>query len=188
MNRETKNGTTRVLVPFADGSEEMEVVIIVDVLRRAGCDVVLASPGGAAATCSRGVVISPDAVLEEQQADDFDALVIPGGGPGTERLAALPHLLELARSFDAAQKVLGAVCAGPQVLQAAGLLDDRAFTCHPGVGSDLPGRLDQRVVVDGHLYTSQGPGTSMEFALALVVALKGTEVVKNVAAPLILPS
>jgi len=177
----------RVLVPFADGTEEMEVVIIVDVLRRAGCDVVLASPGGLAATCSRGVVISPDADLEDQQVDNFDALVIPGGGPGTERLAASPKMLQLVRSFHAVEKVLGAICAGPLVLQAAGVLQERDFTCHPSVAADLPARLKQRVVVDGHLYTSQGPGTAMAFTLALVAALQGPEVVKNVAAPLILP-
>jgi len=188
MNHDDAQTATRVLVPLADGTEEMEVVIIVDVLRRAGCDVVLASPGGGAATCSRGVVISPDAVLEEQQADDFDAMVIPGGGPGTERLASFPHMLQLARAFDVAGKVLGAVCAGPRVLQAAGVLDGRAFTCHPGVAAALPARLEQRVVVDGHLYTSQGPGTCLEFALALVEALQGPEIVKTVATPLILPS
>jgi len=178
----------RVLVPFADGSEEMEVVILVDVLRRAGCDVVLASPGGKVVRCSRGVVVSPDAVLEEQPEAGFDALVIPGGGHGTEQLCASPHLLDLARSFDAAGKVIGAVCAGPQVLQAAGLLDERQFTCHPGMAAALPGRLERRLVVDGHLYTSQGPGTCFEFSLALIAALKGADIVKKVAGPLILPS
>lgn len=177
----------RVLIPFADGTEEMELVILADVLRRAGCDVVLASPDGQAATCSRGVVISPDAVLEQQRVEDFHALVIPGGGPGTKRLAGSSALLDLVRAFDAAGKILGAICAGPRVLNAAGVLQDRAFTCHPGVAAEFPRRVEKRVVRDAHLYTSQGPGTSMEFALVLVEALLGPEVREKVAAPLILP-
>lgn len=179
---------TTVLVPVASGSEEMETTIIVDVLRRAGIDVVLASNGGSVITASRGVRLLPDADLQTQSVNHFDAIAIPGGGPGVEQLMVDDHLLTLIRQFVEADKWVAAVCAGPRVLHAAGVLR-KSFTCHPGVAETLPaGRVNNRVHVSAPFITSQGPGTSFEFALALVNALVGKTIADEVATGLILPA
>lgn len=182
----TSNIAARVLVPVADGSEEMEVVIIVDVLRRAGIDVVLAGLEGGAVTCSRGVRLQPDTDLDLVLAEAWDAIVVPGGGSGSERLAAHTGLRERLKEMVDQEKWVAAICAGPRVLAAAGLLSGQSFTCHPGVRSEMLGASDDRVVQSGRILTSQGPGTAMEFSLELVRVLLGDEKAESIARPLIL--
>jgi len=180
----------KVLVPIADGSEEMEAVIIIDTLRRAEITVTSAAVGnGPAVTASRGVQLVADSLWNEISPADFDAIVLPGGAGGTQAFKACPSLLEAIRQFDAAGKTIGAVCAAPLALQAAGILDGRKATCHPAVAGELKAaaRSDARVVHDGNLVTSQGPGTSFEFALALIAELLDQETANQVAAGLILP-
>ena len=180
---------SRVLVPVADGSEEMEATILVDVLRRAEVEVVVASPGGRPVTCSRGVRLIPDADLWTQSADGFDAIAIPGGGPGTEALLADDHTLALVRTFAAEGKWTAAICAAPQVLQAAGVLEGKRFTCHPGVAGAMRGeRSDEPVVEDGRVLTSQGPGTGFAFALALVAKLADQDLADSLVPPMCLPA
>lgn len=164
-----------VLMPVADGSEEMEVVIVVDTLRRAKWNVVIAGLGAGAIRASRGVRLVPDAAWADVAPDTFDMLVIPGGGEGVMALAKDQRLLAAVRAFMANGKWVAAICAGPLVLQAAGVLQGRRVTCHPGVADELTQttRLNDRVVTDGHLITSQAPGTAIEFALALVRAVDG---------------
>lgn len=164
-----------VLMPVADGSEEMEVVIVVDTFRRAKWNVVIASLGAGAIRASRGVRLMPDAAWAEVKPEDFNMLVIPGGWEGVLALARDERLLASIRAFIAKGKWVGAICAGPLVLQAAGVLQGRRVTCHPGVADELTqtSRLNDRVVVDGRLVTSQAPGTALEFALVLVRAVEG---------------
>ena len=164
-----------VLIPVADGSEEMEVVIVVDTFRRAKWNVVIASLGIGAIRASRGVQLMPDAAWADVIPDDFDMLVIPGGGDGVTALAKDKRLLATARAFMANGKWVAAICAGPLVLQAAGVLQGRRVTCHPGVAGELTQtpRLNDRVVVDGRLITSQAPGTAIEFTLAIIRAVEG---------------
>jgi putative intracellular protease/amidase len=104
---------------------------------------------------------------------EFDVLILPGGAGGTAILAATPSVLDAVRAFHAAGKLIAAICAAPLVLQAAGILAGKRVTCHPGVAADLSAtpRLRDRVVEDGNLITSQGPGTSFEFALAILSRL-----------------
>ena len=164
-----------VLIPVADGCEEMEVVIVADTLRRAQWRVVLAGLAVGAVTASRGVRLMPDAVWADVIPDAFDMLVIPGGGDGVTALAKDKRLLATVRAFMANGKWVAAICAGPLVLQAAGVLKGRRVTCHPGVAGELTQtpRLNDRVVVDGRLITSQAPGTAFEFALELIRAVEG---------------
>jgi 4-methyl-5(b-hydroxyethyl)-thiazole monophosphate biosynthesis len=166
-----------VLVPLANGVEEMEAVIIIDVLRRAKWEVTTAGVDAGVIVASRGVRLVPDKPWNEIRPEDFDILMIPGGAGGVDRLKTDAQVLDTVRSFDEAGKRIGAVCAGPLVLQAAGILAGRRVTCHPGVAGQLTvtARLADRVVVDGHLVTSQGPGTSFEFALAMVRLVDGAE-------------
>lgn len=177
-----------VLVPLANGVEEMEAVIIIDVLRRAKWEVTTAGVDAGVIVASRGVRLVPDKPWDALRPEEFDILMIPGGAGGVDRLKADARVLEAVRSFDQAGRRIGAVCAGPLVLQAAGILAGRRVTCHPGVVGQLTvtPRLADRVVVDGHLVTSQGPGTSFEFALAMVRLVDGAAKADAVAKGMVL--
>ena len=179
----------KVLVPLADGVEEMEAVILLDVFRRAKWEAVGAGLQVGAIQASRGVRLEPDALWENVDPLSFDILVIPGGAEGVRRLIADGRILETARCFCQADRWIGAVCAGPLVLQAAGLLDGRRATCHPGVADKLTRarRLPDRVVVDGKIVTSQGPGTCFEFALTLIRLVDGSAKAQTIGEALILP-
>lgn len=163
----------RALVPIAEGVEEMEAVIVVDVLRRAKWQVVMAAVSPQPIRASRGVRLLADCDWPDVNPAEFDVLILPGGAGGTAILAATPSVLDAVRAFHAAGKLIAAICAAPLVLQAAGILAGKRVTCHPGVAADLSAtpRLRDRVVEDGNLITSQGPGTSFEFALAILSRL-----------------
>jgi len=161
----------KALVPIANGCEEMEAVIIIDTLRRAGWDVVAA--GLAAGTCeaAHGVRLVPDAAWEQIDADTFDILLLPGGFGGTMALCSHAGVQQALRDFDRHGKWIGAICAAPLALHAAGVLAGKRFTCYPGVEEKLPPdfhRSSDPVVVDRHLITGQGPGTAFAFALKVV--------------------
>jgi 4-methyl-5(b-hydroxyethyl)-thiazole monophosphate biosynthesis len=177
-----------VLVPLANGVEEMEAVIIIDVLRRAQWKVVTAGIDDGVVTASRGVRLVPDQAWANLDPSGFDVLMIPGGGPGVDRLLKDRRFLETIRDFDRAGKWIGAVCAAPLTLQAAGILEGKRVTCHPGVADALTvtPRLADRVVVDGKLVTSQGPGTTFEFALAMIRLVDGEEKARTLATGMIL--
>ena len=162
-----------VLVPLADGSEEMEAVIVIDTLRRVPWKVTAAGIKPGIITASRGVRLAPDAAWSEIDPSAFDILVIPGGKAGVEALSRDERVLATVSSFVQAEKWVAAVCAGPLVLQAAGVLAGRRATCHPAISMAQTKRLADRVVIDGRLITSQGPGTSLEFALAIVREIEG---------------
>jgi 4-methyl-5(b-hydroxyethyl)-thiazole monophosphate biosynthesis len=179
---------TRVLIPVADGSEEMETVILVDVLRRAGWDVVLAGiQGKGSVTASRGVKIIPDTQWEKLDLSTFDMIVLPGGMGGTKALCANDGVQEALRIFDIEELWIGAICAAPLALHTAGVLKNRAFTCYPGTEDEMkrPDRSDETVVVDGHIVTSQGPGTAMSFALKLIELIDGKAAADKVAGGMI---
>lgn len=178
----------RVLVPLAEGAEEMETVIIVDILRRANCEVCVAGLAGTApAACSRGMRILPDTGLDAVDPKTFDALVLPGGKGGTERLMNNNRILDIVRDFSASGRLVAAVCAAPLVLQKAGIVDGRKITCHPGVAGQIAKttRRNDRVVVDGRIVTSQGAGTTLEFALTIVKMLEGQAVADRIAGEIV---
>ena len=184
-----------VLVPLANGVEEMEAVIIIDILRRAGWDVTSAAVESSsfhadktAVLASRGVVLLADTTWDMVDPAGFDVLALPGGSDGTDALAAHPGVLAAVRAFVASGKLVGAVCAAPLVLKAAGVLAGRTVTCHPAVRDQMApfSAVGDRVVVDGRIVTSQGPGTAMEFALALLQAVDGKDAAENVASGLVL--
>lgn len=173
---------SKVLVPLAEGVEEMEAVIVIDTLRRAGFEVVTAGLKPGPLTASRGVRLIPDTTLDEVRALDFDVLVLPGG-KGVARLRSDARVLKAVRDFDQAGRWLCAVCAAPLVLQEAGLLAGRKVTCFPGSAAELTAtpRRTERVVVDGNLITSQGAGTSLEFALEIIRQVGGVALADQVA-------
>lgn len=167
----------RVLVLLADGFEEMECVIIVDVLRRGGLDVTLAGLAEGARVGSHGIRIVPDCSLEQvaDTSSGFAALVLPGGMPGARNLREDARVLELIRRFVQDARVVGAICAAPIALEAAGVLGGRRATSYPGHALPSAEAVEERVVWDGSVVTSRGPGTAFEFALSLVEHLVSSE-------------
>ncbi len=179
----------RVLIPLADGVEEMEAVILIDILRRAKLEVhAVAMTGKLLVQASRGVKIEADTTWNQIVPEQFDMIAIPGGMGGTRLLEKDARLLKALRAFHDQGKPLAAICAGPLVLQAAGLLAGRNATCHPGVAGEftVPKRLEAAVVEDGGIITSQGPGTAIAFALAIVRRLAGSEMAEQVADGLVI--
>lgn len=170
----------RVLCLLSDDFEEVETVTPVDLLRRAGVDVLIASMGNGIVTGRCGIHIRADVPLDSVAAVDFDMLLIPGG-PGVAHMREDGRAAALASEFSAAGKSIAAICAAPLVLKDAGLLDGRKFTAHYSVLDDLPGIVSGRVVTDGNLITSRGAGTALEFGLALVRHLAGKRAADDVA-------
>lgn len=179
----------KVLVPVADGSEELEAVTIIDVLRRAGAEVTVASvEDRLEITASRKVRIVADVLIGACENTDYDLIVLPGGIPGAEHLRDSPVLTRILMRQKEDGRLFAAICASPAVVFAAhGLLEGRRATCHPGFMERLPGPADRisRVVVDGPMITSQGPGTAVEFSLMLVEALFGRQKREQVATPMV---
>ncbi len=177
-----------VAVLVANGSEEMETVIVVDILRRAGLRVDLTALTAGPIACSRGVCLESDRVLNNADLDDYDALVLPGGMEGMKCMRSDPRVIDAVRNANANSKLIGAICAAPLVLQEAGILNGRRTACHPGVASMLTEaeHIDQRVVVDENLVTSQGPGTAIPFALKIVELLLDSNAGEQVAEGLVI--
>ena len=181
----------RVIVPLAQGCEELEAVTIIDLLRRAGIEVVTVGLNEQVVTASRGVQLVPDTTIDKVLDDEFDMIVLPGGLPGADNLNDDPRVHRLLQRLTAEDKYTAAICAAPRVLASAGLLDGRTATSYPGVidSMDLPETelSDKSVVIDGKVVTSRGPGTAMDFALGLVELLSGSEKRTEVETPLLRP-
>lgn len=178
----------RALIPVANGSEEMETVILVDVFRRAGWEVVLAGiQGDGPVSGARKTKLLPDARWETLDLLSFDLLVLPGGLGGTQALCESDGVQEALRVFNIEEMWIGAVCAAPLALHKAGILENRAFTCYPGVEKEMKrqDRSDEPVVVDEHIVTSQGPGTAIAFALKLIALIDSAEASEAVAGGMI---
>jgi 4-methyl-5(b-hydroxyethyl)-thiazole monophosphate biosynthesis len=177
----------RVLCVLENGVEETELVAPVDVLRRAEIDVVMASfSGELEVTGKQGIVLKADELIYEVDAGSFDALFLPGG-PAVMSLRADGRATELAKQFAAEGKLVAAICAAPLLLKDAGLLEGRRYTAHDSVWGELTEALgDERVVVDGNIITSRGPGTALDFGLKMVEVLAGEEAAKTVAAEVML--
>ena len=169
----------RVLVPLAPGFEEIEAITIIDILRRAGVEVIVAGTQAGVIEASRKTKHLPDCTLDAVEVDDLDMIVLPGGMPGATHLRNDPHVKRIVESLKAKNRHLAAICAAPTVLSAFGILEGRTATCHPSVRQEISTRAkrfsDDRVVVDGPVVTSQAAGTAMEFAFKLVEILCGPE-------------
>jgi len=175
-----------VLIPLAEGFEEVEAVGLIDVMRRGGIEVRIAyideSLGhGKVVIGANGIGIKADTSIKNVISEDFDMMVLPGGWGGTYALAENPRVLELLKEFKE-NKVVGAMCAAPYALKQAGVLGND-YTCYPGAKEEIdqPGyRDDMKVVTDGNVMTSQGPGTAVCFGLAIVERLVGKESMQTV--------
>lgn len=164
------------IVLLADGFEEIEAISIIDILRRAKIDVTTVSLEREVVRGSHQISVLADATLDGIGENLADAIVLPGGMPGSANLRDDRRVQELVRRYAAQQKLVCAICAAPIVLEAAGVLCGRRATSYPGY--DLPSARyeEERVVEDSNMITSRGPGTAMEFALRLVDRLAGRDV------------
>lgn len=172
--------TKSALVPLAPGFEEIEAVAIVDVLRRAGVSVTVASLGAADVRGAHEIIVRADATLDAVLASGarFDAVVLPGGMPGATNLRDDARVIAALRDCAAHGGTAAAICAAPIALERAGLLAGRRATSYPSFREDLRSAaqvLDARVVEDGPIVTGSGPGTAIEFALALAARLAGAD-------------
>lgn len=161
---------------LADGFEEIEALSCVDILRRAGIEVLTAGVTGRSVKGAHGIRVEADVDVSEC-VYDAEMVILPGGSVGTDNLAASGDVASLVN--DAAQRnaYVAAICAAPTVLGGLGLLKGRRAVCYPGLESRLTGALSsaERVCIDGNFITSRGPGTTAEFALTLVEILKGRQ-------------
>ena len=175
------------LIPLANGFEDIEAVTIVDVLRRGGVDVVTASLNDAREVQSaHGVRMTADRLFADVAEESFDAIILPGGGEGTENLKRSDALLAALRRQSEAKRLLCAICAAPTVLAAADVLENEDVTCYPSCAEEM-GRpiADAPAVADGQIITGRGPGAAITFALAVLAHLVGENAAHAVAAGMV---
>ncbi|MDO5136251.1 MAG: DJ-1/PfpI family protein [Eubacteriales bacterium] len=178
----------KVYIFFADGFEEVEGLTVVDLMRRAGIEIVTVSiKDTREVTSSHSIALLTDKCFMDVDFSDGDMLVLPGGLGGTKRLAACEPLRELLKNFHNKGGKVAAVCAGPTVLADLGLLKGRRATAYPSCMDGLKDAIpsEEKVVVDGNVTTSRGLGTSIDFALSLIGQLLGEEKAKEVAASIV---
>lgn len=172
-----------IVVCFAEGTEEVEALTVVDLLRRAQLEVVIAGLSGNVIAGSKGIRILPDCRIDEIDSSDVEMLVLPGGMPGTTNLLADEHVDQLLRAVYLAGRPLAAICAAPMILGQKEYLINKKATCYPGFEAHLLGAEIQpsaKVIVDGNVITSKGVGTAIDFSLALIEKLKGKEAAETI--------
>ncbi|RMD75509.1 MAG: DJ-1/PfpI family protein [Lentisphaerae bacterium] len=169
------------VVLLADGFEEIEALAPVDVLRRAGLDILLASiTGNRRVRGSHGIEVTADILLAELETIP-DLLILPGGLPGAENLAGSREVIALIRDCAQANKLIAAICAAPIALEEAGIMKGKRFTCYPGFETRVQSGqyTAARVECDGNIVTGKGPGAAMEFAITLTAMTAGENVAQR---------
>lgn len=180
---------TKAIVFLAEGFEEMEALGTVDILRRGGIGVITVSiTDDKTVKGAHGISIAADATIGSMDLGSADALILPGGMPGSSNLDASDVVKDAIMKQYKAGRIVAAICAAPMVLGGLGILEGRKVTCYPGFEVKLCGAqaTGRDVEIDGNVITGRGPGLVMKFALALVEALKGDAAAKEVAAGLLL--
>jgi len=182
----------RVLVPLAEGFEELEAITITDLLTRAGIEVVTAGLKPGPITASRGTTVIPITDLDSALEQEYDMIVLPGGQPGANNLQGDPRVLLALQKMSAKGQFVAAICAAPKALAEAGILDHRKATCFPGsIDTKLYPAIKltgDSIVIDDNIVTSRGPGTAMDFSLTLIERLVGTKIRNDVEAGLQRPA
>ncbi len=171
----------KVLVPLADGFEEIEAVSIIDVLRRAEIIVTTAYLDKNPVKGSHGIQIMADTDIRAAESNDFKAIVLPGGMPGSENLKNNEDVKNYIMRINKDGGIVAAICAAPMVLGNMGILNNRNAVCYPGFEKELKGASIQEspVVADGNIITGRGAGKALLFSLEIVKRLKGEDIMKN---------
>lgn len=167
-------------MPFVDGFEETEALAVVDVLRWADIEIDMIGISGTQVTGMHGIKVIMDKRLKEAKLEDYDGIVLPGGTPGYENLDKSDEIQRILKNFNESGKLIGAICYSPMLLAKAGVLDDKTATVYPGFEQGVPYPREGRVIIDGNVITSQGPGTAIEFALKIIETIKGPEKARKI--------
>lgn len=172
-----------ILVPIAEGFEEIEAISIIDVLRRAGIEVIIgALTQNLLVKGAHGITVQADTPIKGLKADELDMIVLPGGWGNTKALATNTGIQELLKEMDTAGKNIGAICAAPYALHAAGVLKE-GYTCYPGIEDEINigGFTGDKyaVVESANVMTSRGPGTAICFGLSIAEKFVGKESVQK---------
>lgn len=175
----------RFLVFLADGFEEIEALTLVDYFRRADIFVDMVSVGDDLFVCgSHDIIVKADRLIDDIDLDFYDGIYIPGGSVGAKNLRDDKRVIDIVKKFDEEKKIICAICAGPSVLDRAGIVSDRNLVCHPSVEKSLlnVGKIksDELIVVDGNIFTSRGAGASVFLALKLIEKIKGIDVKERI--------
>ncbi|NOX15660.1 MAG: DJ-1/PfpI family protein [Epsilonproteobacteria bacterium] len=179
---------SKVLVPLASGFEEIEAMSIIDILRRAEIEVVVAGLGKKQVVGAHGVKVQADVHIEDTNSSNFDMIVLPGGLPGATNLQKDETVQKLLKEFDKQNKPIGAICAAPVALMSAGVLKEN-YTCYPSFETNIREKgytANKDIVSDKNIITSRGPGTAMTFGLAIVSKLCGDEKSNEIRSQLLL--
>jgi 4-methyl-5(b-hydroxyethyl)-thiazole monophosphate biosynthesis len=166
---------TEFLMPLADGFEEIEATTTVDILRRAGISVTTAGLQGTIVRGSRGVRLIADMKMDDVNFDKYDGMILVGGDPGWKNLSTSRRVMDAVQKYNGSKKTLAAICAAPCILARAGVLADKRATVYPGMEREIPRPRSEKVIADGHIITSQGPGTAVDFALKIVEMAAGKD-------------
>jgi len=181
----------KALVFLAPGFEEVEVMTVVDFLKRCGVDVTLAGLREKIVEGSHGVKVIPDEFIEKVRIEGYDAVICPGGSPGWENLRRDKRVIEMVKRAQMDEKLVAAICGGPATLSDAGVLRGKRCTIYPGLEGELKkggGKPEEGIVVlDGNLITSMGPATAMAFAYVVAEKLVGKKKAREVAERMLVP-
>lgn len=163
----------KIFIPLADGFEELEATTVIDLLRRAGVTIDTVGVPATTITGSHGIRMTTDKKIIEIKPEEYDGIILPGGGKGVENLMRSSAIIEAIKKLNSRGKLVAAICAAPRLLAKAGVLEKRRATIYPGLEKEIPYPRGDKVVVDDNIITSQGPGTAMEFTLRIVGILLG---------------
>ncbi len=171
----------KIIVPLANGFEELEAITVIDVLKRADLEVEIITLGDLEVESSNQVVIKADKKVEEVIKKDLSGIILPGGMPGAKNLKNNLKIIEIIQHLANDEALIAAICAAPIVLSKAGVIADKKVTSYPGFEKELKSKeyLQQRVVVDENIITARGPGVALEFAMAIIKYLKNEKEVKR---------
>jgi len=168
----------KVLVPLAPGFEEIEAITSIDVLRRAGIEVVTVSLNSIDVKGAHNIPVIADKRIKQIKIEEFDGILLPGGMPGAQNLKENSQILKFVRQINENKLMVAAICAAPIVLETAGILENINATSYPSFKKEVPScnYKEERVVKDGNIITSRGAGVALEFALEVVEYLEGKKV------------
>lgn len=168
----------KVMVFLAEGFEEVEALTVVDYLRRMDIEVDMVSiSGDKKVEGAHGIEVVGNKFINDVNLDEYDGVVMPGGLPGATNLAENDQVIDIVKDFHSEEKLMAAICAGPVVLQKAGIIDGKDFTCFPGFESNISdgNYIEKNTVRDGNIITGKGPALAINFALEIVDYLLGEE-------------
>lgn len=170
----------KILIPFAEGFEEIEAITCVDVLRRADINVITASLKGNVVEGAHKVEIVTDLSLIDVNTKELNGIVLPGGMPGSINLQNSNEIINIIKELYQDNKLIAAICAAPIVLEKSGVINGRFVTCYPGIEKELKSAryCNDRIVVDENIITGKGPGAALEFAVTIVKHLLGNDKAK----------